>query len=171
MAALFAVLAACGDNSAGGPPIDAMAPPVDAARFILCGHAGTSSVSGSGPAGSLAAHRVYAEALAGFCPDTVILIVTAEDPVAVPYLDDTGVIFAEVTPGNISGTADWSGMFEARISRPDESAAARGTLQVDLATPGYPAPTRLRATVTFDDGKWRFTANIDAPYCRVDTCL
>jgi hypothetical protein len=166
--ALSAALAACSSDAPDGIPSDA---PLDPVRSEVCAHQGTSSVTGTGPAGSLGPGRIYAIALSGFCSDALILIITTEAPLAYPYFDGTGVILAPVNPGNIGGGAEWSGTFDATISLPDETKPARGTLQVDRATPGYPSPTLIRATARFDEGDWHFTATIDGPYCQTVTCL
>jgi len=166
-------LAACDERARDQIPDAPDAPdePDAAVRWVVCAREGTSSVTGTGPAGSLAQSHVYVHALSGFCPDMLALIVTPEDPLATPYLDDSGVIYAEVGPGTISGQSEWSGTFPARISRSDETMNGSGTLQVDQATPGFRGPTRIRATVRFDEGSWHFTATIDAPYCVVSTCF
>jgi hypothetical protein len=138
---------------------------------VTCAREGASSVTGSGPAGSLDTSHVYVSALTGFCPDELEMIVTSDDPLAWPYLGDSGVIFAQITPGYLDGTAEWSGTFAAMISLPDGGAAASGTLQVDRSTPAFVRPNQLRATVRFDDGAWRFTATIEAPYCSATVCI
>jgi len=140
-------------------------------RSVVCSREGTSSVTGSGPAGSLEGNHVYAQGLTGFCPDALVLIVTTDDPLATPYLDDRVEIHAQVPAGSVGGTAEWSGTFAATIALPDGTTAASGTLEVDRATSGYARPTQLRATARFDDGDWQLTATIDAPYCTVTTCL
>lgn len=169
---LFAALAACGDTAPDAPPIDAsIDAPIDAMRSVICAREGTSSVTGSGPSGSLGASHVYALGLTGFCQDSLVLVVTIDDPLASPYLSSSGVILAPVLADSLRGTAEWSGTFAARISLPDGTPAANGTLQVDQATSGFVEPTRLRATAQFDDGDWHFTATIDAPYCTVTVCF
>lgn len=168
VAALFTLLAACGGSAEHAAPIDGAS---DALRSPLCAREGTSSVAGTGPAGSLDASHVYARAFSGFCPDELMLIVTIDDRLATPYLEGSGVIRAPVPSGNLGGAADWSGTFAAAISLPDGAAAATGTLEVTRATPGGGGPTRLQATARFADGSWHFTAAIDAPYCTVTICL
>lgn len=140
-------------------------------RSVSCAREGTSSVTGSGPAGSLAGSHVYALALTGFCGNVLEMIVTSDDPLAWPYLDDSVEIFAQITPGYLDGTAEWSGNFAATIHLPDKGPIATGTLQVDRSTPAFVRPNQLRATVRFDDGAWRFTATIEAPYCAATVCL
>jgi hypothetical protein len=171
-AALLAVLGACGAPARDGSSIDAaIDAPIDAMRSVVCARAGTSSVTGTGPGGSLDTSHVYSHVVTGFCPDTLVLIVTVDDPLAWPYLAKSGVIRAQVPQGSIGGPSEWSGTFPATIELPDETAAASGTLQVDQATSGYVSPTRVRATASFDDGGWHFTATIDVPYCDVVNCI
>lgn len=140
-------------------------------RRVVCARAGTSSVTGTGPGGSLDTSHAYAHVVTGFCPDSLVMVVTVDEPLAFPYLATSGVIRAQVTQGSIGGGAEWSGTFPATIELPDETAAASGELQVDQATSGYQSPTRVRATARFDDGGWHFTATIDAPYCDVVNCI
>lgn len=179
-AALIAVLSSCTGGASGGPPSDAAGespgdapsgPPGDGARSVVCAREGTSLVAGSGPAGGLEASHVYAYGEDGFCPDTLHLVLTTDDPLATPYLDGSGVIRAQLPHLSFGGATEWFGTFPATISLPDETMPASGTLQVDEATPAYFHPTRLRATARFDEGPWRFTATIDAPYCWVAVCI
>jgi hypothetical protein len=160
--------AACGG---GGTGVDAA---LDVMRSPLCEREGTSSVTGAGPAGSLDGTHAYAVAFSGFCPYEVDLVLTVEDRLATPYLDGSVVIVALIPDESLGGGASWSGTFPATIARPGSETgevAAHGTLQVDAATPGYPAPTRIRATARFGDGPWQLTATIDAPYCIYNVCL
>lgn len=172
--ALILVLASCGGDHPGPPATDApvgMDATPDASRSPLCASEGTSVVSGSGPDGLLDGRHVHALVLTGFCSDELQLIVTTEDALATPYLDHSGEIHALVGQRFRESTAAWSGTFAATIARPDGTAPATGTLQVDSATPAGVRPTRLRATARFDDHDWQLSAMIDAPYCRIVECL
>jgi hypothetical protein len=171
-AVVFAVLVACGDPPPDTVPLDAAVDArIDAMRSLECAREGMSSVTGSGPAGALDGSHVYAQVVTGFCPDTLYLIVTADDPLMYPFLDGTGEIAMPAPANSVSGAAEWSGTFPAMVSLLGDKAVARGTVQVDQATGGFVQPTRVRATVRFDDGAWHFTATIDAPYCTANVCI
>jgi hypothetical protein len=166
--ALLAVLSACAYLAP-----DTAAPPHAPMRSVECTYQGTSTVTGSGPDGSFDTSHVYALAVDRGCEDLLELIVTTDDPLAYPYLDNTVLIFARLPDGSIFGTADWSGTFTAWASPWTGTMMGHGTLQVDMATPAYlgPNPGRVRATAVFNDGNWQFTATIDAPYCKVADCV
>ena len=177
---VLAILGACGDESPGGAPGDAAGDgPGDAAADVpagtlVCAHQGTSSVFGTGPAGSLGTNHVYAGALIGFCPDLLDLRLSAADPLTTT---SQGIrILAPVTPGSFGGTAEWSGTFAATLYHgPYMTQEASGTIQVHRATPLGPSSstrgTWLAATVLFDADGWRFTAAIDGPYCFATVCI
>jgi hypothetical protein len=161
----WAVLAACGKDTAGA------ASDADAPRSVVCSAAGVASVAGTGPSGALDAQHVYALAASGSCPDALVLVVTAEDPLAWPYRADSVAIDVPLPGVDLGAPVAWSGTFAATLSRPDGPALARGTLEVERGTSGYVTPTELRATARFHDGGWQFTATIDVPYCKATVCL
>jgi len=173
--ALCAALAACGAGKTSDAPVsDAPEVRIDASpdevRSAICAGAGSATVTGSGPDGSLAGGHVYARVATGFCPTTLDLIVTTEEPLAWPYLDNSAVIRVDIGAVFL-GPTGWSGTFAATIARPDDTAAAAGTVVVDHATSEGATSSQIRATAQFDDRGWHLAATIDMPYCDVDVCF
>lgn len=168
-AALAAMFAGCGNDNRAAVVPDAQGAQNDALPTPDCVRAGTSSVTGSGPTGSLARSRVYAWALYGCYPDEIKLLVTTGDPLASQYGSDAIEIRVPLLGVNVA--APWSGTFAATLARPAGLGLASGTVQVDQATSASELATSFRATARFDDAGWQFTATIDAPYCGSSACL
>jgi len=171
VAAVFAVVAACGNDHDGSPDDAALDAAVSPTSSVVCPRAGTSSVTGTGPSGPLDTHHVYARAVTGFCSDELVLLITNDEPLTYPYRDDSLELRASLHGGELGGTATWSGTFPATLAFTGQLPIASGTLQVDQGTSVSEHPTQLRATALFNDGGWRFTATIDAPYCEAVICL
>lgn len=180
-AAACVLLVACADVPDRDPVDEPMEPTAPTApipdagpplmRWLSCEHQGTSSASGSGPAGPLLGYRVYAGVVSGFCPLSLSLTVAPEAPLSYPFLDGTIRIWAPLPENTIFGTADWSGTFVAEMRNLNGDLIATGAVAVTLSTPASAPTPALRATVVFNDAGWTFSASVDAPYCHITNCL
>jgi hypothetical protein len=161
---VLALLASC-EGGRSGPD----AAPDAEERQFACARAGSSTVTGSGPDGSLDGAHVYAMALTGFCGLSIELTISHDDPLQWPAIPNTGRVFVSA-PGLGEAAPEWSGTFDVEIRSPDGLHPAPGTLVIERGTALTVKPSVLRGMLT-TTGAWQLEAAFDVPYCQVVSCF